>query len=118
VNVVGSPYDRAADWIMFEDPILLPPDAPNLIQRYHLVLFWYLTTQNGEKRWNSCNPPLENESDNCVFQDIEFSNTFVEYTVYQNVTGMTRWMAGTHECEWVGISCDAADNLLILQVCK
>jgi hypothetical protein len=70
VNVVGSPYDRAADWIMFEDPVRLPPDAPNLIQRYQLVLFYFLTTNNGEKRWNSCNPPLPNETDTVSFKTL------------------------------------------------
>ena len=61
VNEAGSPYDRAAKWIMFEDPRRLQPDADNLIQRYQLVLFYFLTTNNGRTRWKSCNPPLENE---------------------------------------------------------
>jgi len=118
VNEVGSAYDRAADWIMFEDPLNLPPDAPNLIQRYLLALFWFVTTRNGKKQWNSCNPPLENETDTCVFQEVGFNNAVVEYTVYRNVTSMTRWMAGTHECEWIGIFCDSSYNLIVLEVCK
>lgn len=114
----GSPYDRAANWIMNEDPVSLSPDAPNLIQRYHLALFYFLTTDNGKKRWNSCNPPRANESETCIYQDIEFSDTLVEYTVYKNVSDSIRWMSDTHECDWTGAFCDDADNIIALQICK
>mmetsp|Transcript_6396 Transcript_6396/g.11657 ORF Transcript_6396/g.11657 Transcript_6396/m.11657 type:complete len:586 (+) Transcript_6396:70-1827(+) len=116
VNIAGSPYDRAAKWIIKEDPFSLSPDAINLIQRYHLVLFYYLTTKNGKESWNSCNPPGANETDTCVYQDIEFTDTFVEYTIYRNVSDSVRWMSGMHECDWTGVFCDEADNLIAIQV--
>ena len=118
VNVAGSPYDRAAKWIINEDPLSLSIDAINLIQRYHLVLFYYLTTKNGKERWNSCNPAGANETDICIYQEIEFTDTFVEYTVYRNVSDSVRWMSGMHECDWTGAFCDEADNLIAIQVCK
>ena len=118
VNEAGSPYDRAAEWIMFQDPLRLQPDADNLIQRYQLVLFYFLTTNNGQRRWNSCSPPLQNEDDTCVFQDLQFTGDVVESQIYENVTGKIRWMAGTHECEWNGAFCDPGENLIALELCK
>ena len=81
----GSPHDRAANWIMFEDPLGLQPVAPNLIQRYHMALFYFLTTSNGEKPWNTCNPPRENESDKCLYIGNE-----IEGIVNANAT---RWLS-------------------------
>jgi hypothetical protein len=113
VNVPGSPYDRAAEWIMYGDPLALSPEAPNLLQRYHLALLYYLTTKNGKERWNSCNPPTANENEFCTFQSIEFAGDQVEYTVYVNITDKIRWMAGNHECEWIGVFCDPTMNVVV-----
>jgi hypothetical protein len=118
VNVAGSPHDRAANWIMFEDPLHLEPEAPNLLQRYQLALFYFLTTNNGQKRWNSCNPPLENEDDSCVYKDPQFVGDTVETLVYKDTPGKIRWMAGTHECDWWGAFCDPTQNLIALEVSK
>jgi hypothetical protein len=110
VNVEGSPQDRAAEWIMFEDPLGLPTNAPNLIQRYHMALFYFLTTNNGEKAWNSCNQPRENETDECLYVAGEFD--------YDGNRSATRWLSGTHECEWIGVLCDPVENIILLQVCE
>jgi hypothetical protein len=118
VNVPGSPQARAAEWIMYEDPLALSPDAPNLIQRYHLALLYYRTTKNGELRWNSCNPPMASETDFCTFQDIGFTGDEIEYTVYTNIPDQVRWMAGLHECEWRGTFCDPNQNVIALQIGK
>jgi hypothetical protein len=118
VNVPDSPQALAAQWIMYEDPLALSPDAPNLIQRYHLALLYYLTTKNGESRWNSCNPPMANETDFCTFQDIDFTGDQIEYTVYTAIANQVRWMAGLHECEWRGTFCDPSQNVIALQVGK
>jgi hypothetical protein len=106
----GSPYYRAANWIMFEDPLRLQPEAPNLIQRYHMALFYFLTTSNGEKPWNTCNPPGENESDKCTYIGDE-----IEGIVDANAT---RWLSKMHECEWHGVFCDPVQNIIALEVCK
>ena len=61
MNVPGLPHDHAASWIIFKDPLALPPEAPNLIQQhYHLALLYYLMTQNVKKDWNSRNCPTLN----------------------------------------------------------
>jgi hypothetical protein len=106
----GSPYYRAANWVMFEDPLRLQPEAPNLIQRYHMALFYFLTTSNGEKPWNTCNPPGENESDKCTYIGDE-----IEGIVDANAT---RWLSKMHECEWHGVFCDPVQNIIALEVCK
>jgi hypothetical protein len=112
VNVPGSAHDRAAEWIISEDPRALPPEAPNLIQRYHLALLYYLTTQNNKTRWNSCNPPMSNETEFCTFQEVQWDNS------YEDIPNQTRWMAGVHECEWIGISCDPTLNVIELDFGK
>jgi hypothetical protein len=110
VNVKGSPQDRAAEWIMFEDPLGLPTNASNLIQRYHMALFYFLTTNNGEKAWNSCNQPRENETDECLYVAGEFDDL--------GNRSATRWLSGTHECEWIDVLCDPIENIILLQVCE
>ena len=116
VNVPDSPYDRAAQWIMYDDPLKLSPEAPNLIQRYHLALLYYLTTKNGKERWNSCTPPMANETESCTFQSIEFTGDQVEYTTYVPIPDMIRWMAGINECQWIGVFCDPTMNVVALQI--
>jgi hypothetical protein len=104
------------EMIMYEDPLALPPEAPNLIQRYHLALLYYLTTKNGNGRWNSCNPPTADETEFCTFQSIEFTGDQVEYTTYVPVPDQIRWMSGKHECEWIGVFCDPTMNVVALQI--
>ena len=50
VNVEGSPQDRAADSDRtFEDPLGLTPNASHLMQRYHMALFYFATTNNKDR---------------------------------------------------------------------
>jgi hypothetical protein len=102
VDVEGSPHSHAADWIMFKDPLGLSPNAPNLIQRYQMALFYFLTTNNGNKPWRSCNPPRGNETDECLYIAHEFDDL--------GDRTATRWLSGTHECEWIGIFCACDDG--------
>jgi hypothetical protein len=97
-NVEGSPHSHAADWIMCKDPLGLSPNAPNLIQRYQMALFYFLTTNNGNKPWRSCNSPRGNETDECLYIAHEFDDD-------GNRAATRRWLAGIHECEWIGILC-------------
>lgn len=111
----GSPHDKAANWIISADPLSLSADASNLIQRYLLALFYYTTTDNGRRPWPSCNPPEGDENTTCVFSKLEIDSVN-ESTYYISVPAV-RWLSGTHECEWVGHSCD----LLLttkLEICK
>jgi hypothetical protein len=97
VNAEGSPHSHAAEWIMFKDPLGLSPNAPNLIQRYQMALFYFLTTNNGDKPWRSCNPPRGDETDECLYIAHEFDDV--------GNRPATRWLSGTHECEWTGVFC-------------
>ena len=105
VNVDGSPHDRAANWIMFEDQQRLTPLSDNLIQRYLLALFYFMTSENEANPWRSCGRPQDTQ-DTCEFETFtKLDNDTVTF-VPENTT---RWLSNKHECEWVGITCDVGD---------
>jgi len=103
VNRYNSPYKKAIDWIIYEDPHQLTPDDDRFVQRLIMAYFFYATSV--DMPWKSCNPPnttLE-ESSSCFFEKL-FSLRPPRYSPEQAV----RWLSGTHECEWVGVQCDRA----------
>ena len=110
-----TPHEMAATWITSLDPLNLPADSPNLIQRYLLVLFYFMTTDNGKRPWRSCNPPIGEEGATCIFQKYQRESDDTE--TYVNET-KTRWLSGTHECSWVGIECDDAFITRVIDLCK
>lgn len=95
-----SPLARAANWIINEDPMQLPPEADNLIQRYLLAEFYLATAE--DKPWLACNPPALDEDDSCIFPRLAQVYPEIEY---ENIT-WGRWLSGAHECSWAGILCD------------
>lgn len=107
VNVDGSPHDRAATWIMYEDPQRLTPRSDNLIQRYLLALFYFMTTENEMTPWKSCSRPRETEDDSCDL--LKFTRN-PDDTISYVPEPATRWLSNTHECEWTGITCDVGDS--------
>ena len=96
----NSVLARAANWIINEDPMKLPPEADNLIQRYLLAEFYIATTE--DRPWLACNPPVEEETDSCIFPRLAQVYPEIEY---ENIT-WGRWLSGTHECSWAGVLCD------------
>lgn len=110
-----TPHEKAATWITSIDPLNLSADAPNLIQRYLLVLFYYMTTDNGNRPWRSCNPPIGEEDASCVFQ--RFTRESDDSATYMDEPA-TRWLSGTPECKWVGNMCDDASITRVLEICK
>lgn len=78
-----------------------------LLQRYTMVLFYYLTGP-----WKSCNPGVDT---NCLFQEFivnsDGSTTSIDVPA-------TRWLSGVHECEWVGISCSLTSNVVSVDLGK
>jgi len=104
---------RAARWIISEDKMELKFNAPNLIQRYLLALFYITTTKDGEKPWRSCNKPEGNESDVC--QHLRF-NRLANDTIDYDEVEATRWLSGKHECDWVGNICDDNKKLRALHI--
>ena len=53
---------------MYQDRQRLSPLSESLIQRYILVLFYFMTTDNEATPWKSCNRPRFNEDAACDFQ--------------------------------------------------
>lgn len=117
VDVDGSPHDRAANWIMFEDPQRLTPLSDNLIQRYLLALFYFMTSDNEENPWRSCGRP-QGTLDTCEFEKF---TTLPNDTITFVPEMATPWLSDQHECEWIGITCDVGDAgsiVVALDVCK
>lgn len=108
----GSPHEIAADWIMNVDPMQLPPEAPNLIQRYLLAVFYYASTELGP--WLSCNPPEEGENTTCVYQEL----TAIEPALVYGQKEWIRWLSDEHECEWAGVYCDENDYIAAIELRK
>ena len=109
-----TPHHKALQWILHEDPMELLADAPNLIQRYILTLFYFQTS--AERPWRSCNPPnetllLEKGSHRCELEEIIWVHPEL---VFKSVPNQTRWLSYEHECEWVGVLCDEYDDVFDL----
>jgi hypothetical protein len=114
----GSPHDRAVSWIMNEDPQHLSASSENLIQRYTLALFYFMTTSNEMEPWKSCSRPQGDENESCTFQ--KFYRAANDSIAFEPENA-TRWLSGTDECNWVGITCDTSDEgsiVVALEVCK
>lgn len=94
-----SPYAKATEWIIYEDPMEVEPEEANFIQRYTMAYFYYATTIDGP--WRSCNPPVGDEQSSCSHSKLVavFPNSYEEVPA-------TRWLSSAHECEFAGVNCD------------
>jgi hypothetical protein len=102
VNEPGTVYEKALNWILYDDPMELDEFSENLIQRYTLVLFYYQTSQEGQ--WTSCNPPEEGENYTCEFYEhTRAPDNSIYYFPREKLE--TRWLSERHECEWAEIQC-------------
>ena len=110
-----TPQYRAADWIINDDPVQLSVDNARLLQRYLCVLFWVVTTNDGERPWRSCNPPQNGERSECQF--LRFTRQNNDEIVYVGEPAF-RWLTGEHECKWVGNLCDDNHVTRALELCK
>ena len=118
IDVVGaeklsdpeSPHARAADWIMNDDPLQLEPEAPNLIQRYLLALFYFSSTEKGP--WKSCNPPAVDENSTCLYKEL----LEVEPELTYGSQEWIRWLSSENECAWAGVFCDENNNTAALEL--
>ncbi|CAB9505224.1 receptor-like protein kinase precursor [Seminavis robusta] len=91
---------KAFDWIVNQDPMHLDYNAPNLVQRFLLVLFYYQTTRH--KPWRECNPPAGPQmSANSGFCYEPF---FFTGEATSTIWG-DQWLSASHECQWAGITC-------------
>ncbi|KAL7505227.1 hypothetical protein ACHAXN_002717 [Cyclotella atomus] len=87
-----DPRLLAMDWILHKDERQLDPYAPNLSQRYVLAL---LAFQFDYMAWTSCGGDYTSPEVTCDVENNE-TNAIEEYS---------RWLTGTDECEWYGVSC-------------
>lgn len=95
---------KALHWVIHEDQINgnigireQVHFLTNLVQRFSLVAFYFQTT--AKQPWAYCNPPVGKQSDTCYYKE-------PEARVNQEKIG-TRWLTATHECQWMGVICDA-----------
>lgn len=52
----SSPYSKALDWVMYEDPMQLEPTSPTLVQRFVAVYLYFALTLDGPVRIRSLAP--------------------------------------------------------------
>ncbi|CAB9512112.1 leucine Rich Repeat [Seminavis robusta] len=93
-----QPKFKALDWIVFEDPLQLNPDANNILQRFILSLTYFQTSQEGD--WLYCGP----------------SETADDETCWHVESLASRWLTGVHECQWAGIGCNRVKNITQLEL--
>ncbi|CAB9520001.1 LRR receptor-like serine threonine-protein kinase [Seminavis robusta] len=76
-------------------------DAPNLVQRFVLVLFYYQTTRH--KPWRECNPPAAPHasamSGFCYEPDLHSGE--ITSAIWGDL-----WLSASHECQWAGVTCE------------
>jgi len=85
-DVDKSIQNKAADWIVNVDKLQLDSDSKELIQRYVLSVIYYSL-----------------DGDNWDVQD-------------NNLGESDRWLTGKPYCSWIGITCDAKDNVMALDL--
>lgn len=106
----NSPYAKALDWIMFDDPMQLEPDGspPNLVQRYIAAYFYFATTTDGP--WRGCEDPWRSggETSSCVPNGTDISTLKSE----------AAWLSNATECKWVGVRCDERGQITKVLLCK
>ena len=113
-NVVyyqSSPHHMAANWIIFEDPLQLELNAPNLLQRFLLALLYFQTTDMEKQLWvNNCTRPANASVTNCTY--LQFTQLNNGSIAYVPIPGSTPWLSNTSECHWVGVDCLSGPNVL------
>ena len=117
VNEPGGVFERAMNWILYEDRMELDEFSENLIQRFTLALFYYQTSEDGN--WTSCNPPVEDEDYTCEFFELERQDdNSLSYFPREDLE--VRWLSERHECEWAEIQChpEADGNVIAIDICK
>jgi hypothetical protein len=110
----GTSAQLAADWMLTQDPAQIPLSFQSMsqsawLQRYILVYLYYVTTNNRQTEWLSCNPPVFVGSQTV---ECEFSNpTEIPggRVVYDPVPS-NRWLSKAMECGWAGITCQTVPD--------
>jgi len=112
----SSPYSKALNWITFDDPQQLTPDAPNFVQRYLAAYLYFATTTDGP--WTSCGPPtnasdMSPNNEHCTWQYLAQFNP----PAYNTPTAI-RWLTNYSECDWAGLDCDSHGQVIQIDLRK
>ncbi|CAB9528147.1 leucine Rich Repeat [Seminavis robusta] len=86
-----QPKLKALNWIVFENPLQLNPDANKLLQRFIVVLTYFQTSR--ESDWLDCGPSTTGNDETCWIQ-------IADVDLLEN-----QWLTGAHECQWGGCFC-------------
>ena len=87
LNDETSPYCKAVQWMLHDDPLQLDPFDPLLIQRYVLVFIYFSTTQI--RPWKSCNPSKSNSN---LSEDMICFGEVID-----GIIPSIRWLSATSE---------------------
>lgn len=82
-----TPQGLATTWLIEQDEFQACPDNIKLVQRWTLAVMYYSTNGN---EWFQCSANIE-ATDLCGVQS--------------PFEGADRFLSGSSECEWAGISC-------------
>lgn len=106
----GSPHSLTSIWITTADPLsILPNEDPVVfLQRYTLAHFYFST-----RTWLSCNAAPTNS---CLYS--RFVGVAADGSLNYERVPETRFLAGTSECNWVGVECDVSGTVIGLDLRK
>jgi hypothetical protein len=105
-------YRKALEWMMYQDPTRdgLSETNVHFTQRFVMAYFYMATSVDHE--WAFCAPPQELDQPSCTFL---YSTKYLDDVKYlgeeKDLEPITvdgyRWLSEAHECDWVGVSCNA-----------
>ena len=113
LETMGTPQNSAFNWLLNEDPAYLCPQEPNLVQRYVLAVQYFSTRGN---RWFQCSAPANIEDPESVAQANDACTIVAEPGTRAN--NSFAWLTGTSECQWGGIACNEAGEVIRLDMGK
>jgi hypothetical protein len=105
----NNAYNKALDWIVFDDPAVTTPDNPKFFQRYLLAYFYFGTSV--KKPWDSGCAPAADLNVSC---DVEITDSLVP--LIKKIEKSKRWLSSVDECTWAGISCDKSSQIISIDL--
>lgn len=117
---MNHPYTKAYNWILYNDPAQLYPNASNFMQRYTLAYLYYATITNVDtttsttynRHWLYCSPPADIDPTVAVnTSECQVTDFYMEREPVID-TNQNHWLSNNDtECEWAGIICDDFGNV-------
>ena len=142
-----TPHYKAAQWIMYEDPLQMDVQNPLLIQRYMMAFLYFHTSRNGEQPWRACEPKRHTcitpapgiesldseeyyaqcpewecnppkEGEDDTCTSLEFTRLDNDCIDYEPKANKVRWLSGQAVCKWEGVLCAGGAEVLGVNLCK